>query len=141
MRLSRELICSIWERSQQGLPLSEEEQHIADALGEHEHYREAWQEGRLLDRDYTIDDVNPFLHVHIHVTVENQLRNGDPPEVGAALEELQRRGISRHEAIHMIGSVQINEIYEIMSKRRPFNRARYLKELDKLVRAENKKRI
>jgi len=135
--LSREIVCSIWERSQQGLPLSEEEQHIADALREHDEYRSAWEVGNvLLDEHYTVNGANPFLHVHIHVIVENQLRDGDPPEASVVAGELQRRGIDRHEAIHMIGSVLINEIYEIMHERRPFDRARYLKGLDKLLHNE-----
>lgn len=137
VRLSRELLCSIWERSQHGLPLSDEERHIADALREHDQYRGAWEVGSApMDESHTINGVNPFLHVHIHVTVENQLRDGDPPEVRIVFGELQGRGIDRHEAVHLIGSVLINEIYEIMRERRPFNRARYLKGLDKLLHSE-----
>ena len=133
VRISREIMCSIWERFQRGLTLPEEE-HIAGALREHDEYKSAWEAGSAApDEHCTVNGANPFLHVHIHVAVENQLRGGDPPGVSVVLGELQRKGIDRHEAIHMIGSVLINEIYEIMGAHRPFDRARYLKGLDNLL--------
>lgn len=138
VRISREIMCSIWERSQRGLTLSEEEEHITGALREHDEYKSVWEVGSVPpDEHCTVNGANPFLHVHIHVAVENQLRGGDPPEVSVVLGELQRKGIDRHEAIHMIGSVLINEIHEIMGTHRPFDRARYLKGLDELLRNEH----
>ncbi len=50
-------------------------------------------------------------HAIIHVAIEEQILNGDPPQIGEALQRLMGEGLSRHEAIHAIGSI----LYEIIS--------------------------
>lgn len=47
---------------------------------------------------------NARLHAAIHVVVENQLALGDPAAVQETLERLQREQLSRHDAIHAIGT-------------------------------------
>ena len=48
---------------------------------------------------------NAKLHALTHVTVENQILLGDETPVAATLERLMREGLSRHDAIHAIGTV------------------------------------
>ena len=47
---------------------------------------------------------NARLHAAIHVVVETQLALGDPALVGETLLRLERGGMSRHDAIHAIGT-------------------------------------
>ena len=49
----------------------------------------------------------PNLHVHavMHVIVENQLALGSELPVAGTLARLVREGLSRHDAVHAIGSV------------------------------------
>ena len=54
------------------------------------------------------------IHAAIHTIVENQLALGDPPIVGATLERLLQEGLSRHEAIHAIGSVLLGYLNELL---------------------------
>ena len=125
--VSREIICVIWERCQNGERLSVEQEHIARVLHEHEQYHSAWEIGNVLvDSQYTIGGVNPFLHVHIHLSVENQLRINDPPEVREVTAALEKRRYSRHEAIHAIGAVLLDEMYDMMHSKRSFDRDRYV---------------
>jgi hypothetical protein len=53
------------------------------------------------------------LHAVIHVVVENQLALGEPV-VAEALARLQSEGLSRHDALHAIGSVLAPHLYELM---------------------------
>lgn len=53
------------------------------------------------------------LHATIHVVVENQLVENDEP-VTRALTRLMKEGLSRHEAVHAIGSVVAEEIYDAL---------------------------
>jgi hypothetical protein len=55
----------------------------------------------------------PDLHAVIHVVVENQLALGDAVVV-ATLERLVADGLSRHDAIHAIGSVLAEYLYELL---------------------------
>jgi Domain of unknown function (DUF1841) len=81
---------------------------------------------------------NPQLHAVIHVVVENQLALGEETVVHT-LSRLQGEGLSRHDALHAIGSVLAENLYELMreggaSTDAPYRR--YLERLQKLT-AEN----
>jgi len=56
---------------------------------------------------------NPRLHATFHVIVENQLALADPIVV-ETLARLQREGLNRHDAVHAIGSVLAEHIYELL---------------------------
>jgi hypothetical protein len=56
------------------------------------------------------------LHASIHVVVENQLALNDE-RVVRALARLMKEGLSRHDAIHAIGSIVTEEIYDLLKLR------------------------
>ena len=58
---------------------------------------------------------NAQLHAVIHVVVENQLALGEQVVV-ETLARLQREGLSRHDALHAIGSVLAADLYELMQE-------------------------
>ena len=59
------------------------------------------------------DIPNPQLHALVHVIVENQLAAKHPPAM-ATLDRLVRAGVTRHHAIHAIGSVVAEAIFDVM---------------------------
>ena len=131
--LSRQRLRLIWEMAQMGVVLDDEDAVLVEALREHPEYYGVWdQADELSDEELIRDGVNPILHVTIHQTVENQLAAKDPPVVHETLERLMRSGLSRHEAIHAIGSVLCEEIWEILSQERPFDEERYERGLRQL---------
>ncbi|EFH89140.1 DUF1841 family protein [Ktedonobacter racemifer] len=75
---------------------------------------------------------NPYLKAAILKVVENQVRNSDPPETQLALERLLGRGYSRKQAIEMIGSAVVEEIWAVMHDHKPFDRARFTTLLEQL---------
>ena len=54
------------------------------------------------------------LHATVHVIVENQLALDDQIIVRSTLNRLMEDGLTRHEAIHAIGSVLIEHIYDVL---------------------------
>jgi hypothetical protein len=58
---------------------------------------------------------NPQLHAVIHVVVENQLAIGEEVVV-TTLARLQGEGLTRHDALHAIGSVLAENLYELMQE-------------------------
>jgi hypothetical protein len=52
-------------------------------------------------------------HVAIHAVVETQVAMGDELPVTAALARFQAEGLDRHDALHAIGSVLAENIYNI----------------------------
>jgi len=57
---------------------------------------------------------NPQLHKMIHEVVENQIREGNPKETKETLDRLMNLGYSRHDAIHKIGAIVIDDIHNVL---------------------------
>lgn len=76
------------------------------------------------------------LHATIHVVVENQLAENDE-RVNQALARLMKEGLSRHDAVHAIGSVVAEELYDAMNLKDTAEslRARYYAAIERLTAA------
>ena len=130
---SRALLHRIWEQARAGKKLPGEQERLARIMREHAEYHAAFEQAGLLgDAEFTVEGVNPFAHVTMHVAVETQLETGDPPEAAAALERLLAAGLSRHEALHRIGAAFSEELFEMQREGRPFDRSRYVRRLEAL---------
>jgi hypothetical protein len=55
---------------------------------------------------------NEKLHALFHVVVENQVALCDETPIKGTLVRLMNEGLSRHDAVHAIGSVLADQIYE-----------------------------
>jgi len=76
------------------------------------------------------------LHASIHTIVENQLALNDEPVV-KALDRLMREGLSRHDALHAIGSLVSEQIYGILKQNETpdASNARYYAAIERLTAA------
>ncbi len=81
---------------------------------------------------------NPRLHAAFLETVENQLRDKDPPETRQTYERLLREGHTEAEAKDLLGAAIAAEAYYIMKKNEPFNRDRFVKTLNDCRNFPNK---
>lgn len=63
-----------------------------------------------------VDLPNPRLHATMHAIVENQLAAGAPVEARATLERFVAAGVTRHEAVHAIGSVVAGAIWNVLRR-------------------------
>ncbi len=80
---------------------------------------------------------NAHLHATIHVVVENQIALKEPVVV-ETLARLQREGLSRHDAVHAIGSVLAAHIWELLKRGRASDidpNVKYFDELKRLTAA------
>jgi hypothetical protein len=64
--------------------------------------------------------------------VENQIRENNPPETKTTLERLLASGIPMDNAMDMIGTVVVSEIFDVLKLERDFDRERYVKLLNQL---------
>ncbi|GAC1565107.1 MAG: hypothetical protein NVS2B2_34590 [Ktedonobacteraceae bacterium] len=91
------------------------------------------REARGVDQPYDEGTAyNPHLKAVILEVVENQIRDGDPPETRQTLERLLATGYSRNRAVEMIGSALVEEIWAILHNHKPFDRARFTALLEQL---------
>jgi hypothetical protein len=88
-----------------GEALSALEQIALTVISLHPEYHPLLDDAeRNLDRDYTPADgaVNPFLHLSLHLAVEEQLSIDQPPGVRAQFERMRAVTGSEHEAKHAL---------------------------------------
>ena len=75
---------------------------------------------------------SPILRREILRAVENQIRDENPLITKKTLERLMKKGYSREDAVVLIGSALLTEIYWMLKNEEPFNEERYTKELNAL---------
>jgi len=79
-------------------------------------------ERNLLILDYhrraRIKQPNARAHAAFHAIVETQVAMGDEIPVARTLDRLQAEGLDRHDAIHAIGSILAEGVYDIMKERK-----------------------
>jgi hypothetical protein len=136
--LTRAHLGYVWKLGLAGAELEGEDAITLEVLKQHPEYFDLWEQAELplSEEEVLRDGVNPFLHVTIHATVENQIVNGDPPQTAETLEAMIRAGYDRHEAIHTIGSLVAEQIFEIMTHDQPFDLESYVEGLCELARTK-----
>ena len=73
------------------------------------------------------------MHAAIHVAVENQFVSETEP-VAATVAKLVRQGLDRHEAIHAIGAVLSEDLYNLQrGEGEPWDQKKYKRRLEKLT--------
>jgi hypothetical protein len=83
----------------------------------------------------TPKEPNPeVVSAAIYEVVDNQLRDGDPPETRQTLDRLVAEGHSPAEARRLIAAVVASEIFEVLKHKRPYDRARYVTALQRLTK-------
>jgi hypothetical protein len=96
----REMFFGAWRKYREGVPLAGIESLALDVILQHPEYHgvlEAPQ--RYRERDYT-DETNPFLHMSLHLALEEQLSIDQPPGIRSRWQGLVQRAGDRHEALH-----------------------------------------
>jgi hypothetical protein len=58
------------------------------------------------------------LHATFHTIVETQLAANEPVVVDT-LKRLRKEGLSRHDAVHAIGSVLAAQVYDVLKREAP----------------------
>lgn len=83
--------------------------------------------------DNDLDEEALAVHSSLHVIVENQLAMGVEllPETVA---KLMRQGLSRHEAIHAIGAIIVDDVFAIVREEKArFSPKQYRRKLEKIT--------
>jgi hypothetical protein len=99
----RRFFCGAWEKHCAGQPLAPQERRAVACILEHPEYQDLLADlQESLEREFPVEAgrENPFLHLSMHLTLEEQAAIDQPPGIRAQLDGLQRRLGQRHAAIH-----------------------------------------
>ena len=74
----------------------------ADIISLHPEYHTIVEDPDAIDRDFPPEagQINPFLHLSLHLAIEEQLSIDQPPGIRAAFDAACVRRGERHDALH-----------------------------------------
>ena len=101
----RSFFFDAWRKYREGQPLEGLETVGVEVMLRHPEYHHVLDEpDRFLDREYTPEDgqSNPFLHMSLHVAIEEQLAIDQPPGIRAEFERILADRGDRHDALHVV---------------------------------------
>jgi len=97
---ARELFFGAWRKYRDSEPLAGMESLALDVILLHPEYHAILElPARYRDQDY-VGEANPFLHMSLHVALEEQLSIEQPPGIGERFRALLARHGNRHDALH-----------------------------------------
>ena len=96
----RQMFFGAWRKYRDGVPLAGIDAAALDVILQHPEYHRVLEEPeRSLEHDYT-HEANPFLHMSLHLALEEQLSIDQPPGIRSRWHALLGRSAGRHEALH-----------------------------------------
>ena len=99
---ARQFIVEAWAKRRRKLPATPLETLAADIVEWHSEYHPLLAAGDALTREWTPEDgeTNPFMHLSLHLAIEEQLSINQPPGICLAFARLEKRRGDRHTALH-----------------------------------------
>jgi len=73
------------------------------------------------------------LHAMMHVIIENQVAGSDPVLVRHTVQRLIAEGLDRHDAIHAVASIVIEQLHSALHDKKTFSTMRYTNDLESLT--------
>jgi hypothetical protein len=122
----REMFFEAWRKYRAGQPLAGMEALALEVILVHPEYHEALSRPeRSRDKDY-LDESNPFLHMSLHVALEEQLSIDQPPGIAQSFQALVAKFHDRHEALHQALECLAETVWRAQRDGAPPDAAAYL---------------
>jgi hypothetical protein len=125
---ARRFLIEAWRKRCSGTPASGLEIIAGDVIAMHPEYHALLAAPDALSREWTPEDgaTNPFLHLALHLAIEEQLSIDQPPGIRAALESRLARHGDRHAALHDLLDCLGETLWRSQRDRRPPDGVTYL---------------
>ena len=131
----RDTFFETWRKYRAAEPVAGIETLALAAILAHPEYHELLsQPERYRARDYT-DESNPFLHMSLHVALEEQLSIDQPPGIVQRFAALLRRTGERHAAMHEAIECLAETVWRAQRDNAPPDAGAYLECLERRARA------
>jgi len=136
LRAHRQIFWDAWQKAQADLPLNAMEVRIARVIKMHPEYHHFFNDMEdFLDRDFQVDDgMNPYLHLSLHLAIEEQLATKQPIEAAKLMEiDVVQGRKDRHDTIHKILEVLAETVFESQRDGREIDPLAYAAKLKVLL--------
>ncbi|MDH5264258.1 MAG: DUF1841 family protein [Betaproteobacteria bacterium] len=125
----REFFFDLWAKSRAGAELTALESMALALVMEHPEYQDVLADpGRYRDREWKPEggETNPFLHLSLHLAIEEQVSIDQPPGIREAVRRLAAKHGSEHEARHAVMDCLAEIVWQAQRNGAPFDNAAYL---------------
>lgn len=130
----RRFFTETWGKYERGEALSALEQTALQVILLHPEYHPALKAGEAsLARDFTPEsgELNPFLHLSLHLAIEEQLSIDQPRGIRACFERLLAKTGSEHDAKHRVLECLGETLWEAQRAGTPPDERAYLECLER----------
>lgn len=128
----RDFFMTTWQKHLDKSVLSPIESIALKWILEHPEYHSLLSSPEAKQQDFTVSggQVNPFLHISMHLAIEEQVSIDSPPGIKKIFEQLSHRR-NPHEAMHEIMECLGQVIWESQRLGTPLNNELYIELLQK----------
>jgi Domain of unknown function (DUF1841) len=125
---ARQFLIGSWQKRRAKLPATALETMAADIVEWHPEYHLLMEASDATTREWTPEDgeTNPFLHLSLHLAIEEQISIDQPAGIRQALDQLTLRKGDRHVALHEILECLGETMWRAQRDRQPPDGAAYL---------------
>jgi hypothetical protein len=133
----RRFFCAAFRKQRANEILSPIEAMAADWINQHPEYHDALADvDAALARDYSVDSgqTNPFLHLSMHLSIDEQISIDQPRGIRDAATALTLRLDSAHEAQHKIMECLGEMIWTAQRNGQPLDGEAYVANVRRLLK-------
>ncbi len=112
-------------------PDEDQDQRLKRIEKQHPQYRFALKYGETVIEGG--HEVNPTLHVQLHLVVENQILDREPPFVAEAAEAMERAGMDPHDVRHYLAEIMAHQVHVALSGQ-PYDKEQHRERVEELLR-------
>ena len=100
----RQYFITVWQKRLKGETLQALEQIIATVIEEHPEYQPLLVDPDAIDKDWTPEQgqTNPFLHMGMHISIQEQLGADQPAGIKMLYQQLLQKFGQAHEVEHQM---------------------------------------
>ena len=132
----RQFYFDVWNKHQNGALLQGLETVVAQVIEEHPEYHKLLNDADAnLNRDWTPEqgESNPFLHMGMHISIQEQLGSQRPPEIRSIYQQLLNKYANAHETEHQMIECLGFVMWQAQSTGKEPDLNQYLECLKKLI--------
>lgn len=131
---ARQFLVTAWNKRRASLPATPLETLAADLVALHPEYHALLEAEDALGREWTPEqgETNPFLHLSLHLAVEEQLSIDQPPGICVLFDQLLTRR-ERHGALHVVLEALGETVWHAQRDRQPLDAEAYLERIRRVV--------
>ncbi len=134
----RQVYADVWRKARNNEPMDALETLIARVIEDHPEYHALLNNERHLANEYLpeLGETNPFLHMGMHLAIQEQVVTDRPAGIKAIYEKLSEKTQDFHQTEHQIMECLAESLWQAQQQQQPADEQAYLDCLNKLIKEQ-----